>query len=172
MNIQKVSINRINPASYNPRKDLRPNDKEYLQLLKSMEEFGCVELLVWNKRTGNLVGGHQRLKILLAKGVKEVEVSVVDLSLKKEKALNIALNKIQGDWDEHKLALLLDELTKVPEFDVGLTGFETEEITEILDKALNADPSGLKEENFNVEEALDKEHPITGEKIREQTKKR
>jgi chemotaxis receptor (MCP) glutamine deamidase CheD len=89
----------------------------------------------------------------LAQGYKEFAVSIVDLPLKKEKALNIALNKISGDWDEHKLALLLDELTKVPEFDVGLTGFETEEISELLDRALNTDPSGAKEENFDVEEA-------------------
>jgi len=159
MKIQKISINRINPAAYNPRKDLTPSDLEYKQLAKSMEEFGCVEPLVWNRRTGNLVGGHQRFKILLAKNVKEVEVSIVDLPLKKEKALNIALNKIQGDWDEHKLALLLDELTKVPEFDVGLTGFETEEITELLDRALYTDTSGAEEENFDVEAALDREHP-------------
>jgi len=159
MKIQKVAINRINPAAYNPRKDLTPSDLEYKQLLRSMEEFGCVEPLVWNRRTGNLVGGHQRFKILLAKNVKEVEVSVVDLPLKKEKALNIALNKISGDWDEHKLALLLDELTKVPEFDVGLTGFESEEITELLDRALYTDTSEAEEENFDVEAALDREHP-------------
>jgi len=84
MKIQKISINRINPAAYNPRKDLTPSDLEYKQLAKSMEEFGCVEPLVWNRRTGNLVGGHQRFKILLAKNVKEVEVSIVDLPLKKE----------------------------------------------------------------------------------------
>lgn len=159
MKIQKVAINRINPAAYNPRKDLTPSDLEYKQLLRSMEEFGCVEPLVWNRRTGNLVGGHQRFKILLAKSLKKVEVSVVDLPLEKEKTLNIALNKIQGDWDEHKLALLLDELTKVPEFDVGLTGFETEEITELLDRALYTDTSGTEEENFDVEAALDREHP-------------
>jgi hypothetical protein len=159
MNIQKVSIKKINPASYNPRKDLKPDDIEYKHIAKSMKEFGCVEPLVWNRRTGNLVGGHQRLKVLIAKGVKEVEVSVVDLPLRKEKVLNIALNKIQGDWDEHKLALLLDELTKIPEFAVGITGFEAEEITELLDKALNTDPSGLKEENFDVDSALDREHP-------------
>jgi DNA modification methylase len=159
MKIQKISVNRINPAAYNPRKDLQPDDLEYKQLAKSIEEFGFVEPLVWNRRTGNLVGGHQRFKILLAKGLKEVEVSVVDLPLKKEKALNIALNKISGDWDEHKLALLLDELTKVPDFDVGFTGFETEEISDLLDRALNADTSGAKDENFDVEVALDREHP-------------
>ena len=114
--------------------------------------------MVWNKQTGNLVGGHQRFKVLSAKDIKEVEVSVVDLPIEKEKALNIALNKISGDWDEHKLALLLDDLIKVPDFDIGLTGFETEEISDLLDRALNPDTSGAKED-FNVDDALDREHP-------------
>jgi len=113
MKIQKIAVNKINPAPYNPRKDLRPDDIEYKQLVKSMDEFGCVQPLVWNRRTGNLVGGHQRFKVLLAQGVKQVKVSVVDLSLEKEKALNIALNKISGDWDQQKLAELLDELVKI-----------------------------------------------------------
>ncbi|GAG12729.1 unnamed protein product, partial [marine sediment metagenome] len=89
----------------------------------------------------------------------EAEVVVVDLPLEQEKAFNIALNKVQGDWDKHKLALLLDELTKAPEFDVGLTGFETDEISDILDRALNADSPQTREEIFDVEEALDTENP-------------
>jgi ParB-like chromosome segregation protein Spo0J len=65
-------------------------------LLKSIDEFDCVEPLVWNCRSGNLVGGHQRLKILKARGDKHILCSIVDLSPEKEKALNIALNKIEG----------------------------------------------------------------------------
>jgi ParB-like chromosome segregation protein Spo0J len=113
MRIQTVELGRINPAPYNPRKDLRPGDPEYEKLKRSLAEFGCVEPLVWNQRTGNLVGGHQRLKVLRAQGITEVEVSVVDLALEREKALNIALNKITGDWDQARLAQLLDELTEV-----------------------------------------------------------
>ncbi|MHC4159792.1 MAG: ParB N-terminal domain-containing protein [Planctomycetota bacterium] len=113
MEIKKVSLGKINPAVYNPRKDLKPDHAEYKQLLKSIDEFGLVQPLVWNKRTGNLVGGHQRLKVFQAKGIKEAYVSVVNLSPEKEKALNIALNKIRGDWDEDKLKLLLDELLTV-----------------------------------------------------------
>ena len=81
---------------------------------KACHTFGYVEPLVWNKRTGSLVGGHQRFKILLEQGLKEVDVSVVDLDLEKEKTLNIALNKISGDyhWDDKKLGALLDELIK------------------------------------------------------------
>ena len=115
MKILKVPIHKINPAPYNPRKNLQPNDPEYQKLLKSLDEFDCVEPLVLNRRTGHLVGGHQRFKILKARGDKYILCSVVDLSPEKEKALNIALNKISGQWDDRKLAQLLDELIKEPE---------------------------------------------------------
>lgn len=110
MEIQTLEVNEINPAKYNPRKDLQPGDPEYVKLKKSILEFDMVEPLVWNKRTGNLVGGHQRLKILKELGIAEVEVSVVDLSEVKEKALNLALNKISGEWDFPILKDLLEEL--------------------------------------------------------------
>ena len=130
MEIKRVKIGDLNPASYNPRIDLQPGDLEYEKLRMSIEEFDCVEPLVWNKRTGNLVGGHQRLKILIARGDKEVEVSVVNLDEAKEKALNLALNKIQGDWDFPKLADVLMELD-TGDFDLNLTGFDLEEREEI-----------------------------------------
>ena len=65
MNMRKIPIDQINPAAYNPRKDLQPGDPEYEKLKRSMQEFGYVEPIVWNKRTGNIVGGDQRYKILL-----------------------------------------------------------------------------------------------------------
>ena len=63
MQVEVINIREISPAFYNPRKDLKPGDPEYAKLLRSIDEFGCVEPLVWNKRTGNLVGGHQRRAI-------------------------------------------------------------------------------------------------------------
>ena len=107
MNIQTVPIERINPAPYNPRIDLNPDDERYRRIVRSLDTFGLVEPLVWNKRTGHLVGGHQRLKVLIARGASEAPVSVVDLPEKKEKALNLALNKVGGDWDQGLLADLL-----------------------------------------------------------------
>lgn len=127
MRIEKIPIELINPAPYNPRKDLKPGDVEYEKLKRSIDEFDLVEPLVWNEKTGNLVGGHQRLKILLDRGDKEVEVSVVNLDEEKERALNIALNKIQGDWDYDKLREVLDELNK-SSIDVEITGFDIDEI--------------------------------------------
>jgi DNA modification methylase len=157
MNIQKVSINKINPALYNPRKDLKPDDREYKHLVKSMEEYGCVEPLVWNKRTGNLVGGHQRFKVLVAQGLKKIQVSVVNLPLKKEKALNIALNKISGEWDQQKLTELLDELVKSPEVDLESTGFNMPEVEQLFANTLDDTDS---DDNFDLEAEIGKNLPI------------
>jgi len=131
LEIKRMRLADIRSALYNPRKDLQPGDPEYEKIKRSIEEFGCVEPLVMNKRGNRLIGGHQRLKILLEKGVKEFEVSVVDLDEKKERALNIALNKIQGEWDFTKLADLLVELDD-GELDLSLTGFDDEEIEKLL----------------------------------------
>ena len=131
LEIRKMPIDEINPAHYNPRKDLQPGDMEYEKLKKSILEFDLVEPLVWNRRTGRLVGGHQRLKVLKELGYSEVEVSVVDLPEEKEKALNIALNKIQGDWDYEKLKDLLQELD-TGELDLELTGFDMDEIEDLI----------------------------------------
>jgi DNA modification methylase len=158
MEIRKVKISEIHAAIYNPRKNLQPGDAEYEKLKKSIESFGYVDPVVWNSRTGNLVGGHQRFTVLLAKGLTEVETSVVDLSLEREKALNLALNKVQGDWDKNKLALLLDELSRIPDFDIGLTGFDKIEISQIFDGCIET----AEEDNFDFDQAVDAiEEPVT-----------
>ena len=133
MQIQKISINKINPAPYNPRKDLKPGDIEYEKIKKSINEFDLVEPLVWNKQTGNLVAGYQRLKILKDQGITEIEVSIVDLSEPREKALNIALNKVDGAWDYPKLKDLLQEIDIGP-YDVSFTGFDAQEIEKLATK--------------------------------------
>ncbi len=157
MNIQMVPISKINPAEYNSRVDLQPDDPRYQRIKKSMTNFGYIDPIIWNSRTGNLVGGHQRLKILKAQGLLEVEVSVVDLPLEKEKQLNIGLNKIQGDWDEEKLANLFKDLEAVPDIDITLTGFDLPEIDEIMDRHLR-----LEEDDYNFEEAIERiSEPIT-----------
>ena len=131
MRIEKIPIEKLNPAKYNPRKDLKPGDPEYEKLKRSIEEFGYVEPIVWNERTGNVVGGHQRLKILKELGRTEIEVTVVDLDEIKEKTLNLALNKISGDWDLPLLKDLLQELD-TGDFDIEITGFDEEEIERLM----------------------------------------
>lgn len=137
MQLQKVKIEQLNPAAYNPRLDLKPGDEQYEQLKKSISTWGYVVYLVWNSRTGNLVAGHQRLKVLKELGYAEVDVVVVDLSLEAEAGLNLALNKIGGDWDQDKLAEVLNDVLKVPEFDLGATGFTLPEVNDILDAQID-----------------------------------
>jgi DNA modification methylase len=136
LQIEKLKIEKLIPAEYNPRKDLKPGDKEYEKLKRSILEFGYVEPVIWNKTTGRVVGGHQRLKILHDLGQTITDCVVVELDETKEKALNLALNKIQGEWDEDKLSSLMAELNATT-FDVSLTGFDADEIGELL---------GLKDE--------------------------
>lgn len=127
MRIKKMAIADIEPASYNPRQDLQPGDPEYEALEASLLEFDIVEPLIYNERTGNLVGGHQRLKVLQARGDTTVEVSVVDLPLEKEKVLNLALNKTGGTWDTPKLTALLTDLEPL-NLNLKATGFTLKEI--------------------------------------------
>ncbi|EAH1321381.1 chromosome partitioning protein ParB, partial [Listeria monocytogenes] len=128
MNIQEIEVSKINPAAYNPRIDLMPGDLEYEKLKKSIEEFGYIDPLIWNERTGNLVGGHQRYKILLEGKPENLTVSVVNLDINQEKALNIALSKIEGGWSTDKLGELLKSIND--EEMLNLTGFSAIEIDE------------------------------------------
>lgn len=89
MLIEKKKTVEMLPAEYNPRKDLKPGDEEYEKLKRSIEEFGYVEPVIWNKTTGRVVGGHQRLKVLIDLGITEVDCVVVEMDDAKEKALNI-----------------------------------------------------------------------------------
>ncbi|AHM57264.1 putative methylase with a ParB-like nuclease domain [Peptoclostridium acidaminophilum DSM 3953] len=151
MDIQKVSVDKLNPAKYNPRKNLKPGDAEYEKLKRSIETFGYVEPVIWNKRTGHIVGGHQRYKILKAQGAGEIDCVVVDMSEDEEKALNVALNKVSGEWDLPKLTELINELDQSM-FDISLTGFDAAEIEDLFSKVHD---KGTKEDDFDVDKALD-----------------
>lgn len=147
MEIRRVPVSKLNPAAYNPRKNLQPGDPEYKKLARSLDKFGCVEPIVWNEYTGNVVGGHQRLKVLVAAGETELDVSVVNLSDADEKALNIALNKIAGEWDTTALTELLQELSADSSIDETLTGFDRGELDNLLadleGRTQEAAPSGV-----------------------------
>lgn len=152
MLIEKKNTADLLPADYNPRKDLKPGDAEYEKLKRSIEQFGYVEPVIWNKTTSRVVGGHQRLKVLMDMGMAEVDCVVVEMDEDKEKALNIALNKISGDWDKDKLALLIADLQGA-DFDVSLTGFEPAEIDDLFKETLK---DGVKDDDFDVGAELEK----------------
>ena len=145
MDIRKIPVKELNPAKYNPRKNLKPGDPEYQKLKRSISEFGYVEPIIWNKRTGNIVGGHQRYKVLLELGYKEVDCVVLDIDEQKEKALNVALNKITGEFDMPLLTDLLKDINDSG-FDVSLTGFDADEIDILFRDSVVA---GVKEDEFD-----------------------
>lgn len=134
IDIRTITIDRINAAVYNPRADLQPGDPEYEKLKRSIEQFGYIDPIIWNERTGNMVGGHQRYKIMVNElGHTELDVSVVDLDDQQEKLLNIALNKVSGQWDDEALARLLDDL-QVNGADLDLSGFDSNGIEGLIEE--------------------------------------
>ena len=154
MEIVKIPIETLNAAPYNPRMDLKPGDKDYDKLKKSILAFGYIDPIIVNKQGNIVVGGHQRLKILQEMGHESVEVSLVDLPLDQEKALNLALNKTGGEWQMAKLQDLLAEL-QLADLDIEITGFDSEEIERLMnDVLINEEQKDVKEDDFDVEEAL------------------
>ncbi|MDX5484865.1 ParB N-terminal domain-containing protein [Bacillus pumilus] len=150
MNIKTIPVHKINPSPYNPRIDLQPGDPEYDSLKNSIKKFGYIDPLVWNERTGHLVGGHQRFKVLMEEHPSEILVSVVSLDEKDEKALNIALNKIDGDWDEYKLTQLITELEESG-YDLSSTGFSDSELEDILNDLEHSGQGGAVSESHEID---------------------
>lgn len=130
MEFEVKRIADMNRAAYNPRVDLQPEDEEYQAIERSLKRHGLVQPVVWNCRTNTVVSGHQRLTVLEAQGETEVTVSVVDLDDIQEKELNVALNKITGEWDDNKLSVILNELGE----EAADTGFTLPEIDVLRDE--------------------------------------
>lgn len=149
MRFEKRDVNILTPANYNPRKDLQPGDKEYEKIKNSINEFGYVDPIIINT-DDTIIGGHQRLKVLKDLGFTEVDCVVVEVDKTKEKALNIALNKISGSWDVALLKDLIDDL-KDSNFDIEFTGFEPPELDELFNQLHDKD---IKEDDFDIDEEL------------------
>lgn len=152
MNFKMMNIDDLMPATYNPRKDLTPDDDEYQRIKDSITTFGFIENVVYNKRTGHIVGGHQRVKVLKELGYTEVMTAEVDIDEDQEKVLNIGLNKIGGEWDYSKLQDLMLEFEQ-SNIDTYLTGFSQEEIQDLIDNAGEFETYEDFEEDQNREEA-------------------
>ena len=101
MIIEKKQIADLIPAPYNPRQSTAKQEKH---LKESLEKFGMVEPIIFNKQTGYIVGGHFRVRELKKLGIKEIECVIVDLNEADEKELNIRLNANTGSWDWDTLA--------------------------------------------------------------------
>lgn len=149
--LKVIPVKDLKPAEYNPRKKLKPGDKEYEKIKNSIQEFGFADPLVVNADM-TVIGGHQRLTVAKELGYTEVPCAVVDVDKTREKALNIALNKITGAWDEKMLAELLQDIQN-SELDVMVTGFEPPEMEQLFNKVADKD---IEEDDFDVEAELKK----------------
>ena len=157
MQIRKIPLDQLQPAPYNPRVRLEPGSPGYRRLERSLREFDLVQPIVWNEQTGHIVAGHQRVEILKHRGETEVDAVVVRLPLEREKALNITLNNAQvgSDWDAGKLVDVLAELDRLNEFDATLTGFDADDLKDLLfapaaDAAPPDDEDEAAENNIRV----------------------
>lgn len=152
VNMQIIPVECLKPAKYNPRIDLQPGDPTYEKIKRSLHDFGYVDPVIWNEVTGNIVGGHQRFKVLLAEGAREVACVVIHIEdPQAEKALNIALNKAVGEWEEQSLAELLRDLQSSG-YELGATGFDEEEVEKLLsnntDREVEDDDTNLSAETI------------------------
>ena len=147
--LKVLPVSELKPAEYNPRKKLKAGDKEYEKIKNSIEEFGFADPLVVNNDM-TIIGGHQRLTVAIDLGYTEVPCAVVDVDKVREKALNIALNKITGAWDEDLLAELLEDIQN-SNFDLGKTGFDPPEINTLFNKIHDKQ---IHEDDFDVDAEL------------------
>ncbi len=147
MEFRKINISDLKHASYNPRVDLKTGDAEFEKIKNSITEFGYCEPIIVNTDM-TIIGGHQRAKVLKELGYDEIDCVVIDIDKTKEKALNIALNKITGEWDMSALAKLLDDL-KTENYDIELTGVDFAEAEKLWDEYM---PKDEQEEEETIPE--------------------
>ena len=149
MDLRKIKIADLVPASYNPRKALKPGDKEYEKIKRSIQEFGYCEPIIVNSDM-TIIGGHQRVTVLRDLGYSEIDCIVIDIDKTKERALNIALNKITGEWNKELLADLIAELQD-SDFDVTFTGFDPPEIEQLMNSVHDKE---IVEDEFDIDAQL------------------
>ena len=149
--IEHVPIGDLRPDPFNPR---RISGAELEALTRSIQEFGLVDPIIARRDDRTVIGGHQRLLAARRLGLDTVPVVFVDLSPEQSKLLNLALNKISGEWDQELLARLLSELEETPDVDVTLSGFAEDEISKLL-KSLEARDKRDRPESFDLEAALE-----------------
>lgn len=170
MEIEHIKITDLKPAEYNPR---RISEEDYQKLKNSISTFGLVDPIIVNLKNMHIVGGHQRYDVLLDEHMRDndflAELPMIrlgdvgfvftdtELSIRDddhEKALNLALNKISGEWDELKLQPLLEELELSP-IDIQLTGFSEPELEELNIDTTEETGEGVVEDDYVEPEELE-----------------
>lgn len=175
MQTSKINIQSIKPASYNPR--IMP-EEEYNKLKNSLDTFGLVDPIIIDlKHDNTIIGGHQRYQVLIDDNdeqeltlielgdigliIKDIELKINDTN--DQKALNLALNKISGEWDYQKLDDILIELSN-DDYLIELTGFDETDvllnnINDNLDDIIfqENEPNKINEDgSINTKEIIEK----------------
>jgi DNA modification methylase len=151
LQVVEVPIDQLRPDPANPR---RISNAELEALTRSLKEWGFVQPVLALKSDGTVIGGHQRLLAARRLGYKTVPVTFLDISLEQARLLNLALNKISGDWDQELLARMLADLKPVEDIDLSLSGFSEEELGKLL-KSLDHRERRERPEAFDLDAALE-----------------
>ena len=137
MKVEKIQINKLKPATYNPR---QISKKQYNDLKDSIVKFGLVDPIILNKDL-TVIGGHQRLKVCKELKYKDIDCVVLDLTKEEERELNIRLNKSGGSFD---LDILANEF----------------EIEELKDWGFKEIELGLNIDKIDIEEEPEQDNYI------------
>jgi DNA modification methylase len=151
LTVEEVSIDDLRPDPANPR---RITDDELDALERSLRQFGFVQPVLARREDRTVIGGHQRLVAARRLGLTTVPVTWLDIGVEQARLLGLALNKISGSWDEQLLARLLADLAATPDLDVSLSGFDEDEIKELL-RSLETREKRERTEAFDLDEALE-----------------
>jgi DNA modification methylase len=149
--IEHLPIDDLHPDPANPR---RISDDELESLTRSIREFGFVDPVIARKEDKTIIGGHQRVLAARRLGLKTVPVVLLDLPVEQARLLNLSLNRISGDWDQELLARLVVELDAVDEVDLSLSGFDENELAQLL-KSLDSRDRRDRPETFDLDVAIE-----------------
>ncbi len=150
LQIEHVPVDSLRPDPANPR---RISDAELESLTRSIQQFGLVDPIIARHDDRIVIGGHQRLLAAHKLGLETVPVVFIDLPPEQAKLLNLALNKISGEWDQELLARLLADLDDAGA-DLALSGFGEDEVAKLL-KSLDSREKRERPENFDLDAALE-----------------
>jgi DNA modification methylase len=145
----EVPIEDLRPDPANPR---RIDEDELAALTRSLRRWGVVQPVLARRDDKTIVGGHQRLLAARRLGMETVPVIWLDLDVEQSRLLNLALNRINGEWDEQLLARLVADLGD--SVDLSLSGFGDDELKDLL-RAMEAKERRDKPESFDLDEALE-----------------
>ena len=160
MQLITLPIKRLRFATYNPR---RISDEQLTRLRESIRTFGFTQPIIVNMQAGReytVVGGHQRAKAASMEGLESVPATIVFLDENKEKTLNLALNRISGEWDRKKVGEMLVQLTNDDQL-VRLTGFEDQEVGVLLDEQVTLSADDEERDYSNMGEKKKDDPAIT-----------